>query len=209
MSKQEEEEEVYECPNCRQSVPISQIDVHDQKCNTDQVTSFSMALQNALSLLENYQEQVPKDLVLELLNSLKQSHDTELTSVTIADLEAHEREIEIEKRKNQTMADEFSVQKLIIEEKQQKELAEMKIKLTQTDDLVLPEERDAMQKRKITRIRIERSDNFTGKTSKEYHFRLAESQFLRMCSTEATSYRVDAVEYIVNPELVRRSISSK
>ncbi|GLJ17149.1 hypothetical protein SUGI_0296770 [Cryptomeria japonica] len=53
--------------------------------------------------------------------------------------------------------------------------------------------------RNLTRVQYEMSQNFTGDTPAEYHFRLAESQFFRMSSRN--DYKVIKVEHILNKKL--------
>jgi trehalose/maltose hydrolase-like predicted phosphorylase len=55
----------------------------------------------------------------------------------------------------------------------------------------------------LRRIVLLPSDTFGGHTSSEFHFRLAESQFLRMVGG-ASQFHVTKVEYIINPPLLKR-----
>jgi hypothetical protein len=55
----------------------------------------------------------------------------------------------------------------------------------------------------MVRIPLLSSDVFGGHTSIEFHFRLAESQFLRMTNAGG-QYHVTKVEYIINPPLLKR-----
>jgi aprataxin and PNK-like factor len=70
---------------------------------------------------------------------------------------------------------------------------------------MLPEEELAMQTNKIKRVTLLPSTNYDEfRRIYDFHFRLVESQFLRMCGMEASGYRVTKVEYIINPPLIER-----
>ena len=71
--------------------------------------------------------------------------------------------------------------------------------------MILAEEKAAMDAGIFARIPLKPSRHFEGLTGQEFHFRLAESQFLRMCGSHlAGQYRVKLVELIVNPPLRSR-----
>lgn len=56
----------------------------------------------------------------------------------------------------------------------------------------------------LQRIILRPKSTYDGLTGEEFHFRLAESQFLRMCGKLASTYTVSCVEYIINPPLLKK-----
>mmetsp|Transcript_1985 Transcript_1985/g.2820 ORF Transcript_1985/g.2820 Transcript_1985/m.2820 type:complete len:947 (-) Transcript_1985:117-2957(-) len=73
----------------------------------------------------------------------------------------------------------------------------------------LPEEKEAIFSGRMIRIKLFPSSTFDIKDPGQYHFRLAESQFFRMMGKQANNYKVQQVEYIVNPKLIKEYNSYK
>lgn len=67
----------------------------------------------------------------------------------------------------------------------------------------LPDEKAAIHSGRLIRIKLWPSRSYAPGDPKQYHFRLAESQFFRMMGAEASKYTVQQVEYIVNPPLIK------
>jgi hypothetical protein len=83
---------------------------------------------------------------------------------------------------------------------------ETKLRASLTEGkMTLPEEENAWKTRTLARIQLRPSEHFQGTgDAREQHFRLAESQFFRMCCTDRKNYKVTLVEYIVNPILIEK-----
>mmetsp|Transcript_5068 Transcript_5068/g.6705 ORF Transcript_5068/g.6705 Transcript_5068/m.6705 type:complete len:226 (-) Transcript_5068:208-885(-) len=73
----------------------------------------------------------------------------------------------------------------------------------------LPEEKQAIQSGRFIRIKLWPTSTYDPNNPGQYHFRLAESQFFRMMGSQANLYKVQQVEYIVNPVLIKAYNSYK
>eukprot|EP00466_Bigelowiella_natans_P011071 jgi/Bigna1/145738/aug1.103_g20446 len=73
----------------------------------------------------------------------------------------------------------------------------------------LPEEKQAIQSGRFIRIKLWPTSTYDPSNPGQYHFRLAESQFFRMMGSQANLYKVQQVEYIVNPTLIKAYNSYK
>lgn len=69
---------------------------------------------------------------------------------------------------------------------------------------MLEGEREAFLLDKLVVVPLHKTRRFSGFTPEDLHFRLAESQFLRMCAHVAVDYEVHQVDVIINPKLVTR-----
>eukprot|EP00455_Lapot_gusevi_P000749 TRINITY_DN10333_c0_g1_i2.p1 TRINITY_DN10333_c0_g1~~TRINITY_DN10333_c0_g1_i2.p1 ORF type:complete len:426 (-),score=100.83 TRINITY_DN10333_c0_g1_i2:128-1405(-) len=96
--------------------------------------------------------------------------------------------------------------RLACTEAQLKRLQQQKQKAQQDDVTIglMEREQKAIAGGQFVLIDIRPSKSFMGNTPEELHFRLAESQFFRMCGQNAAQYQVTLVQYIVNPALKER-----
>ena len=155
-----------------------------------------------------------------VMNELMQEHDRkhqkeledELSRIRIEEWQKHDRELAALERDKRTAQDQWSIERIEVEERLNRELqsvqqqqTQLQAKLKESNHTFLEEEKAAMDAGRLARIQLKPCKTWQGHTAKEFHFRLAESQFLRMCGSRLQGrYRVKLVEYIVNPDLRHR-----
>ena len=66
----------------------------------------------------------------------------------------------------------------------------------------MTEEKEALSSGDVRLIELKPSETYSEMSPADCHFRLAESQFFRMCGAHAARYKVSEVSYIVNPALL-------
>ena len=189
----------------------SLIDAHKSDMNACHVQYQERLSQMALDHLHQ-QEQMQREL------------DEERGRLVAEQMDQLEKDKSAERKKLRAQADEFSCERIRLEEEKNKELrkleeakhkeieelkkqteriqAEMS-RVTSSSAKKLPEEEEAMHTRKLCKIDLFASSSFSDSPG-DLHFRLAESQFYRMCGVASAKYRVIKVTLVVNPELIDR-----
>eukprot|EP00455_Lapot_gusevi_P019645 TRINITY_DN2097_c0_g11_i1.p1 TRINITY_DN2097_c0_g11~~TRINITY_DN2097_c0_g11_i1.p1 ORF type:complete len:311 (+),score=66.63 TRINITY_DN2097_c0_g11_i1:89-934(+) len=135
---------------------------------------------------------------------LLRSKDEELSQMLSSEMARKEQEMyEIEQRAKK-QAEEYSLDRIRLEEEHNKRMAELKAKQEQAQAALVGKylvgEEAAMRNNtfKIFELKPGRLSEFND--IGEIHFRYAESQFLRLRGS--TNYRVTQVDYVVNPPLI-------
>ena len=139
--------------------------------------------------------------LLRVVEQQQQQLQEELSLIRIEEWQKREEEIALLRRERHRVEDGFSVERIAVEqqlERLQQQQTQLQSQLSQTQ---LEEERVAMATGQFVRIPLTPSKHWQN-TARDGHFRLAESQFLRLASASG-SWRVTKVEYIVQPELRR------
>jgi len=143
---------------------------------------------------------------------------TELNRLRAEELQERERERAALRDKQEEQEQQWLRERLKVEEEAQKQVAEMQkqteevnkklAELSANTQQLLEGEETAIETGvgSVRCLSLKPSDCFRGQTAAEFHFRLAESQFLRMIGGNGVSaaYRVTEVEYIINPPLLKR-----
>ena len=142
--------------------------------------------------------------------------DEELSRIRIEEMMARETEAQKLREAQVTQESEWLRERLKVEEEKAEEIKHLKnqaaevankLELLSTNSAAALMEGEAKAietgEGELRRIILYPSENFEGHTSGEFHFRLAESQFLRMVGSLG-SYHVAKVEYILNPPLLKR-----
>lgn len=96
---------------------------------------------------------------------------------------------------------------LLIKEKEEAELLlseanRRKMMQEEVDRLYVPGEKEAIENNEFKIFTLLPSRQYSNSAS-DFHFRVAESQFLRAMGKMASNYHVTKVDYIVNPPLIR------
>lgn len=143
------------------------------------------------------------------LSERERHHSEELSAAVAAQLVQQEEATRRVHEEREKLSEEWTRERLQMEEETeakvrslQREQRGLQEKLAAAKQL--PAEIAAMETGEVVRITLQPTADFSEGSAADYHFRLAESQFLRMCGTAMANYRVSRVTYIVNPPLVRR-----
>lgn len=168
-------------------------------------------------LQEQADEFVRVRLHLEQLASCaSQQQKEELSRIRIEEMLAREEEADRLRKQQVSQESQWLTERLRVEEKNAKEISDLKAQaesvaakmemLSTSSKMMMEGEAHAIEtgEGELRRISIRPSDHFTGQTQEEFHFRLAESQFLRMCGGSGSMFHVTEVEYILNPPLLKR-----
>lgn len=141
--------------------------------------------------------------------------DDELSRIRIEEMLAREKETAELKRQAQLQEEAWLKERLQVEERAASEVARLKKEaesvaeqlkqLSSNSQALMEGEAAAIAtgEGELKQIDLLPSDTFGGHTSAEFHFRLAESQFLRLLGAHA-QYHVTKVVYILNPPLLKR-----
>lgn len=136
----------------------------------------------------------------------------ELSRIRIEEMLAHERQTAELRQRQQVQEGQWLKERLQVEEKAEAEVARLKKEaesvaermatLSSNSQALMEGEQKAIETGEgpLKRIVLLPSDSYGGHTSEEFHFRLAESQFLRLRG----GFHVTKVEYIIQPPLLKR-----
>ncbi|KAL6045080.1 Poly(ADP-ribose) polymerase catalytic domain containing protein [Balamuthia mandrillaris] len=116
---------------------------------------------------------------------------------------AAEKETALKRAEEEAKSQSIIIEMLMKEKKdmeeKSRELQGIQIEL---EKLYLPGEREALKGDAMKIFTLLPHRQFDS-TAEQYHFRIAESQFFRLCESGGSGFTVTKVEYVVNPPLVR------
>ena len=180
----------------------------------DNAINKAVCINRRLQLQLEYQaeEALKQSLNMEhMIQSLIKEKEEALSQLTVS----HFHTSEIMKQKQEELKrkqeSEFSIIRLELEAKaieerrlKREEIDTLQAELANISMKQLPEELKAMTSNHFVSIDLLPTLHYDPNNCGDAHFRLAESQFLRMCGTESASYRVTKVRYCIAPFLIRR-----
>jgi hypothetical protein len=98
------------------------------------------------------------------------------------------------RREKRVLEEEASLERIRLEEEKARELKQLREEQKELEKklrgVLLPQEEEAMRTGQMVRIKLSPTEEFLGNGPREFHYRLAESQFFRMCGSNKNKYKV-------------------
>ena len=202
-------------PSSSPSSLLSQVAVLLDTLNSSYHSSHARLAAHVASLRDQLNKQAEEFLRVRLqmeaaAAGVVHERDEQLSVIRIEEMVQREKETEDLRHKQQKQEAEWLKEKLKHEEEKSKEIAQLKaeaesvsakLELLSSNSATLMEgEAKAIEtgEGELKRVVLMPSDTFSGHTQAEFHYRLAESQFLRMAGSLG-SYHVTKIEVSSQP----------